>query len=308
MAKSEFKIVYSPKYEVDIGSHVFPTSKFRLIRQRLLEKTVLTKDDFIEPAPATEKDLSLVHTNNYIERIKNGTLTHQEELALELPYSKAVAEAAFICVGGTIKAANIAISTGLGIHLGGGFHHAFPDHGEGFCVFNDVAVAAKKLVLAGKKILIIDCDLHQGNGTAFIFAGEKKVFTFSIHQLNNYPFIKPPGSLDINLEDGTGDKEYINFLTDALPPIFDDFKPDCVFYLAGSDPYQKDQLGGLMLTMDGFKKRDELIFGLCAAEKKPVCVVLAGGYALNLEDTVAIHCSTSITGMKICIKKRQERK
>jgi len=298
--KSDFKIVYSPKYEVDIGGHVFPTAKYRLIRERLLECGGLVLDDFIEPLPVTAEDLSLVHTNEYIDKIKNGTLTLKEELMLELPFSLAVRDSFLICVNGTIMAAQMAMRAGLGIHLGGGFHHAFPDHGEGFCIFNDVAVAAKKLALGGRKILIIDCDLHQGNGTAAIFTGEKRVFTFSIHQLNNYPFIKPPSDLDINLEDGVSDVKYLKSLSDNLPHIFDTFGPDFVFYLAGSDPYQKDQLGGLKLSVDGFRRRDELIFGLCAANKKPVCVVLAGGYAINLEDTVGIHYNTCVAGMKIC--------
>ncbi len=299
--KSDFKIVYSPKYEVDIGGHVFPTAKYRLIRERLLEKGGLALDDFIEPLPVTAEDLSLVHTNEYIDKIKNGTLTLQEELMLELPFSFGIRDSFLICVNGTIMASQVARRTGLGIHLGGGFHHAFPDHGEGFCIFNDVAVAAKKLILGGKKTLIIDCDLHQGNGTAAIFAGEKRVFTFSIHQLNNYPFIKPPSDMDINLEDGVSDVKYLKSLSDNLPRIFDTFRPDFVFYLAGSDPYQKDQLGGLRLTIDGFGRRDKLIFGLCATNKKPVCVVLAGGYALNLEDTIAIHYNTCMAGMKICL-------
>jgi acetoin utilization deacetylase AcuC-like enzyme len=303
LEKVGFKIVYSPKYEVDIGVHVFPTSKFRLIREHLLKNNGLTIDDFIEPSPATEEDLCLVHTLDYVTKIKNGTLTPQEELMLELPYSKALAEASFICVNGTIIASEIALRCGLGIHLGGGFHHAFSDHGEGFCVFNDVAVAAKKLLQKDRKVLIIDCDLHQGNGTAAIFAKEKKVFTFSIHQLNNYPFIKPRNDLDINLEDGVGDKEYLKCLNNTLPNIFNTFKPDFVFYLAGSDPYEKDQLGGLKLTIEGFKKRDELIFNLCLNHRKPACVVLAGGYALNLEDTITIHCNSCMAGMRICLGK-----
>lgn len=298
--RENFKIVYSPKYEVDIGRHVFPTSKFRRIRHRLLKNTSLTIDDFIEPGPALEEDVCLVHTGEYVSKIKNGTLTHADEVRLELPYTKALAEASFICVNGTIMASRIALACGLGIHLGGGFHHAFSDHGEGFCVFNDVAVAAKKLILEDRKVLVVDCDLHQGNGTAVIFAKEKKVFTFSIHQFNNYPFIKPHSNLDINLEDGVADEEYIEALRTNLPAVFHNFKPDFVFYVAGSDPYERDQLGGLKLTIEGLKKRDEFVFNLCAAEDIPVCVVMAGGYAVNLEDTVTIHYNTCVAGMKIC--------
>lgn len=298
--RENFKIVYSPKYEVDIGRHVFPTSKFRRIRHRLLKNTSLTIDDFIEPGPALEEDVCLVHTGEYVSKIKNGTLTHADEVRLELPYTKALAEASFICVNGTIMASRIALACGLGIHLGGGFHHAFSDHGEGFCVFNDVAVASKKLILEDRKVLVVDCDLHQGNGTAVIFAKEKKVFTFSIHQFNNYPFIKPHSNLDINLEDGVADEEYIEALHTNLPAVFHNFKPDFVFYVAGSDPYERDQLGGLKLTIEGLKKRDEFVFNLCAAEDIPVSVVMAGGYAVNLEDTVTIHYNTCVAGMKIC--------
>lgn len=296
-----FKIVYSPKYEVDIGRHIFPTAKFRLIRQRLLKNTSLTIDNFIEPAPALEKDVCLAHAEEYVAKIKNGTLTRADEVRLEVPYTKALAEASFICVNGTIRASQIALDCGLGIHLGGGFHHAFPDHGEGFCVFNDVAVAAKKLILKDKKVLVIDCDLHQGNGTAVIFSKEKKVFTFSIHQFNNYPFIKPHSSLDVNLEDGVGDEEYLKALNASLTEIFHKFNSDFVFYVAGSDPYEKDQLGGLKLTIEGLKKRDEFVFDLCASRKVPVCVVMAGGYAVNLEDTVTIHYNTCVAGLKICL-------
>lgn len=299
--QENFKIVYSPKYEVDIGRHIFPTSKFRLIRHRLLKNTSLTIDDFIEPAPALEKDVCLVHTEKYVSKIKSGTLTHADEVRLEVPYTKALAEASFVCVNGTIRVSQIALDCGFGIHLGGGFHHAFPDHGEGFCVFNDVAVAAKKLILEDKKVLVVDCDLHQGNGTAVIFSKEKKVFTFSIHQFNNYPFIKPHSSLDVNLEDGVGDEEYQKALYNKLPGIFHSFKPDFVFYVAGSDPYEKDQLGGLKLTIEGLEKRDDLVFNLCASEKVPVAVVMAGGYAVNLEDTVTIHYNTCVAGMKICL-------
>lgn len=273
--------------------HVFPTLKYRLIYEALL-KSGFSPQDFVASEPARDEDILLVHTKEYINKLKTGKLTPQEIFTMELPYSKALVEASWICVGGTILASQNALEDGAGLHIGGGFHHAFPDHGEGFCVLNDIAVAVKRLKRDGaiRRALVVDCDLHHGNGTAFIFANDKDVFTFSIHQENNYPSTKPPSSLDIGLEDGAGDEEYIGHLKKHIPDIIDKFAPDFVIYVAGADPYENDQLGGLALTINGLKERDRLVFGFARKEKIPIACVLAGGYAVDIKDTVEIHTNT----------------
>jgi len=295
------KFFYSDKYAVNLGGHVFPTLKYPGIKKKLIEKKLAKGNDFIDPGFAPEEDILLVHTKEYLEKIKNGKLNIQEIYQLEVPYSPGLRDASLICVQGTILAGFEALNSGLGIHIGGGFHHAFPDHGEGFCVFNDIAVGICKLLKEKKisKAMTIDCDLHQGNGTAYIFKNESRVFTFSIHQENNYPAVKPPSNLDIGVEDGCDDETYLRRLEENIPRILDDFKPELIVYVAGADPYQEDQLGGLSLTKEGLKKRDEFVFSECKKQKIPVVVVLAGGYAYKLEDTVEIHTNTIETGLKI---------
>ncbi len=296
------KIVYSDNYYVDIGRHVFPTAKYRLIKKRLeSDKVVSYRIEITEQAFAHESDILLVHDKDYFDKLKNAKLSIQEILTLELPYSKEIVAGSVLCCGGTILASKIAHREKLGIHLGGGFHHAFPDHGEGFCVLNDIAVAIKKLKkenLIGKA-LIIDCDLHQGNGTAFTFKSDKDVFTFSIHQENNYPFYKPKSDLDIGLSDRTKDKVYLNYLEENIPRIISDFKPDLIMYVAGADPYENDQVGNLGLTINGLRKRDEFIFSQARNFNVSIAVVLAGGYAYRQEDTVEIHFNTIKTGIGV---------
>lgn len=295
------KIVFTEKYGVDIGGHVFPTVKYGLIYERLMASGLVQPDVFVEPEPAEDEDILLVHTHDYVHKLKTGTLSKSEILTMELPYSKELAQASWLCAGGTILACRIAMETGLGIHLGGGFHHAFPDHGEGFCVFNDVAIAIKSLQKHGQveRILVVDCDLHQGNGTAVIFSRDKTVFTFSIHQAHNYPFYKPASDADINLPDGCRDNEYLEHLKVNLPDIIDNFSPGLIIYLAGADPYEHDQLGGLALSMDGLKKRDEYVLTLARKNRVPVAITLAGGYALQIKDTVQIHFNTVKTALEI---------
>ncbi len=288
------QIIYSDKYEVDIGSHVFPTKKYRLIKERLIKEKNLHQSNFIQPPLASDEELLLVHTREYIEKIKEGSLSISEMFTLELPYSPQLKEASLITVGGTILACRNALEFGVGIHLGGGFHHAFADHGEGFCVFNDIACGIRKLQKEHKvkKALIIDCDLHQGNGTADIFSNDEDVFTFSIHQQNIYPTVKPPSNLDIGLEEGTQDKQYLKALKDNIPKIIRFFNPEFILYVAGADPYEKDQLGSLLITKEGLKKRDEFIISLIRENNIPLSIVLAGGYAIDLNDTVDIHFTT----------------
>lgn len=294
------RIIHSKKYQLDIGLHVFPTEKYHLTYEKLL-KEGYSPQDFVSPNVASDEDILLVHTKEYVNKLKTGTLSPLEILTMEVPYSKALVEASWICVGGTILSAQYALEDGVGLHIGGGFHHAFPDHGEGFCVLNDVAVAIRRLKKDGMitKALVIDCDLHHGNGTASIFAGDKDVFTFSIHQEYNYPAVKPPSNLDIGLEDGTGDDEYLGHLKRNIPKIIDEFRPEFIVYVAGADPYEHDQLGGLALTIEGLKERDRLVFGLARENKIPIASVLAGGYAVDVKDTVEIHVNTIKIGSGI---------
>jgi acetoin utilization deacetylase AcuC-like enzyme len=296
------RLVYSKGYAVDIGAHVFPTSKYRSIKERILKDPQLkTRVDFVSPPQARGEDLELAHDAEYIDKLKMGALSREEIMRMELPFSAQLVEASVLCCGGTILATQIALKSTLGVHIGGGFHHAFPGHGEGFCVLNDIAVAVKRLVKYGppKRVLVVDCDLHQGNGTAVICAGDKNIFTFSIHQENNYPYIKPPSNLDVGLADGAGDREYLDALADSIPAVMRDFRPDFIMYVAGADPYKEDQLGGLKLTKEGLRRRDEFVYDIAKRASIPVAVVLAGGYAFHESDTVEIHYNTIKTGIEV---------
>jgi acetoin utilization deacetylase AcuC-like enzyme len=302
-------VVFSPAYQIDIGLHVFPTDKYRRIHARLIETGICRPSDIVDPEPASWDDLALVHTPDYLARLRSGTMATEDIAQLELPWSAAMVEGFRRMVGGTIAAAEIATahresprtnradpqsstSNPLAIHLGGGLHHAFPNHGEGFCPFNDVAVAVRVLQRRGiERVAIVDLDVHHGNGTAFIFESDPRVFTFSIHQQHNYPMWKPRGSLDIGLADGTRDATYLEALAGALPKVMA-HRPECVFYLAGADPYEDDQLGGLRLSKDGLRARDRVVFDAVRRAAAPLVVVLAGGYARRVEDTVAIHTAT----------------
>jgi len=288
-------LVYSPRYQLDIGLHVFPTIKYRLVHARLRAAGIVTADDVVEPEPASWDELARVHDAAFLERARTG-FSRDEQARLELPSSEAVTEGFRLMCGGTITAARLATSAGGAtrvVHLGGGFHHAFADHGEGFCLFNDVAVAIRAVQAEGRgsRVGVIDLDVHHGNGTAAIFADDPTVFTFSMHQQQNYPMDKPAGSLDVGLEDRIGDEEYLDRLGGALPAVFAD-APDVVFYLAGADPYREDVLGGLALTKDGLRRRDRAVFDAAAATGCPVVVTLAGGYAHDVNDTVDIHVAT----------------
>ena len=286
-------VIYSPRYHVDIGLHVFPTRKYQLVHARLLEDRVIAAQDVIEPQAAAWDDLALVHTREYLAKIRDGTLAQDDIAQLELPWSSEMVEGFRLMVGGTIEAARVAVrQRSIVAHIGGGLHHAFPNHGEGFCPFNDVAVAIRVLQHDGlQRAAVIDLDVHHGNGTAFIFESDPGVFTFSMHQQYNYPMWKPRGSLDIGLMDGTGDADYHRQLEDALPVVMASH-PECLFYLAGADPYEQDQLGGLGLTLDGLRARDRIVIDQARSTGLPMVVVLAGGYARNVDDTVADHVAT----------------
>ncbi|HEX4595564.1 MAG TPA: histone deacetylase [Bryobacteraceae bacterium] len=285
-----FKLVYHSGYDLNLGAHVFPARKYRLIHDHLLDEGFAEPMDFVEPQPAADEDILRVHEPGWVQRLKTGTLTPQEILRMEIPYSKQMVEAFWLATGGTILAAHNALRDRIGINIGGGFHHAFPAHGEGFCAIHDVAVAIRALQheRAIERALVVDCDVHHGNGTAAIFAGDRSVLTLSMHQFANYPSEKPPSVIDIHLSDGVGDEEYLDRLRAALKVTMS-FGPDMIFYLAGADPYQEDQLGGLALTMEGLKQRDRIVF----ETKVPLVVTLAGGYARNTDDTVQIHCNTA---------------
>jgi acetoin utilization deacetylase AcuC-like enzyme len=289
-----FKLVYSNEYWMfDTGKHVFPLQKYRLVYENLLSMGA-RRDDFLRPRPAPDEDVLLVHTARYLNHLKAGTLKPDEIRTLELRFSPELVRFALLSVGGTVLAALRAAESGMAFHIGGGFHHAFRDHGEGFCVLNDVAVATEKMIeeKRARKVMIVDCDLHHGNGTAAIFADREDVFTFSIHQMDVYPSEKPRGSLDVGLWSGDSEAKYLEELRAHIPRIYREFGPDIVIYLAGADPYEMDQLGGLRLTKKGLRERDRLVIGHARRLRIPVAVVLAGGYARDIEDTVAIHLNT----------------
>lgn len=291
-----FKPIYHERYDLNLGDHVFPARKYRLIRDRLLADGLATPDDFLTPEPAPDADLLAVHTREWVQKLKHGTLSYHEILQLEIPYSSQMVDGVMLATGGTILAARRALSGGesIGFNIGGGFHHAFAGHGEGFCAINDIAVAVRamqreKLI---RRALIVDADVHHGNGTAAIFANDPSVFTLSIHQEANYPQVKPPSTLDIHLEDGTGDDAYLDKLGAGYRRALAGFSPELIVFVAGADPYREDQLGGLSLSIDGLAARDRLIFETALAARIPVVVVLAGGYAMDTDDTVTIHCNT----------------
>ena len=288
------KVFYSPHYYADIGDgHVFPIRKFELVRDRLLQEGTLKPENLIEPAPASIADVLEVHTEDYVNRLRAGSLTNSEIRRLGLPWSESLVRRSFYAVGGTIAAAQAALETGIGCNLAGGTHHSFTDRGEGFCVLNDVAVAIRTLQRDGRlrRSAIIDCDVHQGNGTATIFDGDTEVFTFSIHGAKNYPLFKPQSSLDVELDDGTSDEPYLTALAASLPAVFT-HQPDIIFYLGGADPYVGDKLGRLSLSIAGLRERDELVLRACYDREIPIVTVMSGGYGEAISDTVEIHCNT----------------
>jgi acetoin utilization deacetylase AcuC-like enzyme len=324
-----FKLIYSDDYYLPIGAHVFPAEKYRRIHDRLLRAGVAEASDFVGPQPASDADILLVHTPQYVHKLKTGTLSAREELELEIPFSPELVRAFWMAAGGSILAADYALQNQVAFNIGGGFHHAFTDHGEGFCMIHDVAVAIRRMQRDEKitRAMTVDCDVHQGNGTAVIFAGMRApsgplpstsastlaspaatkprtkfagdVFTISLHQENNYPMWKPPSSIDVDLPDGIGDDDYLAWLDNALSSGLRQFDPELICYVAGADPYREDQLGGLSLSIEGLKRRDELVFKVARAREIPVMVTFAGGYAQKVEDTVTIHCNTVIAAREV---------
>jgi acetoin utilization deacetylase AcuC-like enzyme len=322
-----FKLVYSDDYYLPIGTHVFPAEKYQRVHRRLIETGAAEQSDFVAPRPASDQDILLVHTPQYVQKLKTGTLSAREELEMEIPYSPELVSAFWLAAGGSMLAADHALKDGIACNIGGGFHHAFPDHGEGFCMIHDVAVAIRRMQRDDKirTAMTVDCDVHQGNGTAAIFAGVRvpsdplpsagrtavgrpakmraahagDVFTISLHQEHNYPAWKPPSSIDVDLPDEIGDDEYLAWLDNALSSGLRQFEPELLCYIAGADPYREDQLGGLGLTIEGLKRRDELVFRVAKARGIPVMVTYAGGYARNVDDTVTIHCNTVLAAKEL---------
>jgi len=298
-----FKLVYHERYDLNLGPHVFPSQKFRLIYELLLGESLATGHDFLRPNAASDEDILRVHTPDWVRKLKTGTLTASDIMLLEVPYSPELVEAFWLAAGGSILASQSALRDGLGCNLSGGFHHAYPEHGEGFCAIHDVAVAIRRLQADGaiKKAMVVDTDVHHGNGTAAIFRNDASVFTLSIHQLNNYPAHKPPSSVDLNMDDGVEDDEYLRALIPAVQQALDKFQPEMLFYLGGADPYCEDQLGGLSLTKKGLKQRDRSVFEEARRRGIPVVTTLAGGYARRVEDTVRIHVNTILAASEIAL-------
>jgi len=296
-----FKVIYHPRYDLNLGAHVFPSQKFRLIQEFLLTQEIAASEDFAEPAPAADEDLLRVHTPEWVGKLKNGNLTASEIMKLEVPYSPELAEAVWLAAGGSILAGQLALRNGFACNLSGGFHHAYADHGEGFCAIHDVAVAIRRLQADNsiKKAMVVDTDVHHGNGTAHIFRDDSSVFTLSIHQENNYPAHKPPSDLDLPLDDCVEDEEYLATLLPAVARVFDSFCPEILFYVGGADPYQEDQLGGLRLSKSGLKARDKGVFFAARSRNIPVATTLAGGYARRVEDTVRIHANTVVAAREV---------
>jgi acetoin utilization deacetylase AcuC-like enzyme len=289
-----FKLIYHHRYDLNLGPHVFPSQKYRLIYEALLGEKLSAPEDFLAPEPASDADILRVHSQEYVRKLKTGKLSWAELMRLEIPYSKELIEACWLAAGGSILAGQRALADGIAANIGGGFHHAFPEHGEGFCVIHDVAVAIRRLQFDRRieTAMVVDTDVHHGNGTAAIFGGDGTVFTLSIHQENNYTVPKPPSNIDVHLPDGIGDADYLALLENDLIRALDEFHPDLLFYIGGADPYCEDQLGGLALTLDGLKQRDRLVYHHARRRGVPVAITLGGGYARHVEDTVRIHINT----------------
>jgi acetoin utilization deacetylase AcuC-like enzyme len=287
------RIIYSPAYEIELPGHIWPTVKYRRVAERIVAEHGVPPASFDRPHVCDWDDLALVHGAEYLQKVRTGTLTPDEIQLLELPWVPGLDEGFRLMVGGTCLATERALEEHVVVHLGGGFHHAFAHHGEGFCLFNDIAVAVRTLQRSQRleRAAVIDCDVHHGNGTAAIFRDDPSVFTFSIHQQHNYPLVKPSSDLDIGLADGAGDEEYLARMMEALPVIMRS-DPQLIVYLAGADPFLGDRLGGLSLTFDGLRRRDRMVFDASRAAGAAVAIVLAGGYAADVEDTVQVHVNT----------------
>jgi acetoin utilization deacetylase AcuC-like enzyme len=285
----------SPKYAITLpDGHRFPMAKYALLRDGALERGLVHPTRLHEPERVAHDDLLRVHTAAYVAGVEFGTLDAAHQRRIGLPWSEAFVERAFRVVRGTIDASTYAVQHGIAMNLAGGTHHAFADHGEGFCVFNDVAIAIRRLqaTRAIRRACIVDLDVHQGNGTNAIFAGDDRVYTFNMHGAKNFPFHKVAGTRDEALDDGVGDDAYLSRLSMALPEVLRDARADLVVYLAGADPHEGDRLGRLKLTYAGLAQRDELVIRTCREIGLPVCITIAGGYGADIRTTVEVHLQT----------------
>jgi acetoin utilization deacetylase AcuC-like enzyme len=283
--------------------HRFPMAKYRLVRERLIAEAVLSPGDLHVPDPVDWDDLRLVHGAGYVEAVATGTLPADMQRRIGFPWSPMMVERSRRSVGATLAAArDVTRHRTIAANLAGGTHHAFRDRGEGFCVFNDVAVAAAVLLRDGAiaRAAVVDCDVHQGNGTAAIFRDQPAVFTFSLHGEKNFPFRKDVSDLDVTFADGAGDNEYLEALAAHLPTVLETHRPDVVFYLAGADPYEGDRLGRLSLSIDGLRRRDRFVFDACRARAIPIVVTMSGGYAPDVNAIVTIHCNTIREAVRAC--------
>lgn len=289
------KVYYSDHFTLPLPEgHRFPIEKYALLRKRVMADGIITNENAIVPPQATLDQLRLAHNPEYVQRVINGELSEKEVRRIGFPWSLGLVQRSRRSVGGTIAACRTALQEGVSANLAGGTHHAFPDHGEGYCVFNDCAVAARAMQAENRvrRVVILDCDVHQGNGTAAIFAQDPSVFTFSIHGAKNFPFHKEPSDLDIALPDGCGDDQYLDSLRQGLEQSLSRAGAGLAIYLAGADPYEGDRLGRLALSKPGLVKRDRLVFSLCGEVGIPVAVTMSGGYADCVDDSVDIHYQT----------------
>jgi acetoin utilization deacetylase AcuC-like enzyme len=298
-----FKVVYHPQYDLDLGPHVFPSQKFKMVHDTLLAEGLAEEGDFLQPEAAPDEDVLRVHTPAWVKKLQTDSLTLSERMKLEIPVSESTVKAFWLAAGGSILAGRSALRDGFAANLSGGFHHAYPGHGEGFCMLHDVAIAIRSLQAAGaiRRAMTVDTDVHHGNGTAAIFGNDPSVFTFSIHQENNYPMPKPPSDEDIGLEDGTRDAEYLDALDEGMVHSLTRMTPDIIFYVGGADPYREDQLGGLALTLEGLQKRDRLVFEHARKRGIPVASTMAGGYARRVADTIRIHVNTIVAARDVVL-------
>ncbi len=280
--------------------HRFPMSKYTLLRQRVIQENILSPDNLHVPDPATDEQLLRAHLPDYVYRATNGLLTDREMRRIGFPWSPAMIERSRRSSGATIAACRAALVEGVAVNLAGGTHHAFPDHGAGYCVFNDAAVGARAMQAEGrvKRVVIIDCDVHQGDGTAAIFAGDSSVFTFSVHGANNFPLEKQKSDLDVELPDWATDEMYLAAVEEGTRRAIAMANAELAIYLAGADPYEGDRLGRMKVSMAGLAQRDEIVFGLCREAGLPVAVAMAGGYARNVDDIVTIHTQTIRTAAR----------
>ena len=287
-------VIWSPAYEVELAPHVFVTAKYRLARERRIADRTLTEGDFVPPIAASRDELARAHTDDLLSKVETDSLSFGERARLEVPLTEELRKAMALSCGGTRLTARSALEDGVAVHLGGGFHHAYAGHGEGFCLYNDVAVAVRALRAEDvvERVAVVDLDVHHGNGTAAIFAEDDDVLTFSMHQQNNYPSLKPPSDLDVGLPDGTEDADYLDLLDRALGDVLGEPAPELIVYLAGADPYEHDQLGGLTLTLGGLRRRDRMVLERAGERRIPIAVLMAGGYAYELNDPVSIHVAT----------------